>query len=326
MRYGLESTLPERAFSPRLPGPFGHGMTLEGGGGSFIADVLPVITVIAAIAIDIYAPGLGEAIFEFVTGMDAIEAVGTGAYTAAEVSAASSAMAAGAVSAGGNAVNTAAAGGDLEETVKAAAVGGAAGAAGSYVGAQAGGAVAEETGSKAAGNIAKGGTQGATSGFTKAELSGQNLQKSLRTAEIGGITGLATSAAGELIQASGATPQEAGVVKAFSGPYIAKEVSTYFPKSTSSSQVSSKSPSSTSPSGGLPTTGTARLGGGSIGGFTPGSSALGQALNVGGVTGSTGGGSSGGYGSKDETLSPETGGAPKNVWNMESLRVKPEEA
>ena len=47
---------------------------------------------------------------------------------------------------------------------------------------------------------------------------------------------------------------------------------------------------------------------------------------MGGVTGSTGGGSSGGYGSKDETLSPETGGTPKNVWNVESLRAKPEEA
>jgi len=33
MRYGLESTLPINAFSPRTKGPFARGMTLEGGGG-----------------------------------------------------------------------------------------------------------------------------------------------------------------------------------------------------------------------------------------------------------------------------------------------------
>lgn len=39
MRYGLESTLPINAFSPRGRGPFALGMTLEGGGGGIVESI-----------------------------------------------------------------------------------------------------------------------------------------------------------------------------------------------------------------------------------------------------------------------------------------------
>lgn len=46
MRYGLESTLPINAFSPRGRGPFALGMTLEGGGGGIpiISDVVDAVS------------------------------------------------------------------------------------------------------------------------------------------------------------------------------------------------------------------------------------------------------------------------------------------
>lgn len=54
-----------------------------------------------------------------------------------------------------------------------------------------------------------------------------------------------------------------------------------------------------------------------------GTAALGQALRTGGAEFGTG--STGGFGAGGESLSPETGGKKKAVWNIESLRVKPEE-
>lgn len=46
MRYTLESTLPIKAFSPRGKGPFGYGMTLEGGGGGIpiVSDVYNAVS------------------------------------------------------------------------------------------------------------------------------------------------------------------------------------------------------------------------------------------------------------------------------------------
>jgi hypothetical protein len=46
MRYGLDSTLPINAFSPRATGPFALGMTLEGGGGGIpiVSDVVNAVS------------------------------------------------------------------------------------------------------------------------------------------------------------------------------------------------------------------------------------------------------------------------------------------
>jgi len=44
MKYNHFSTLPIRAFSPRGKGPFAHGMTLEGGGGGIISDIVSSVT------------------------------------------------------------------------------------------------------------------------------------------------------------------------------------------------------------------------------------------------------------------------------------------
>jgi hypothetical protein len=44
MKYNHFSTLPIRAFSPRGKGPFAHGMTLEGGGGGIISDIVSSVS------------------------------------------------------------------------------------------------------------------------------------------------------------------------------------------------------------------------------------------------------------------------------------------
>jgi hypothetical protein len=306
-----------------------------------------VLTVVAVAAVIIGAEPVGLAIFESL-GAEAAAAAAEAGITASEVGSA-------AVGAGSSAINSAVAGGNVEDVLKAAAIGGASSFVAAEIGGEIGGGfeapgqagptaaelgyvpppsqiieptgVAGATDSVTAGNIARGGSAGFTRGFTQAELSGQNLQTALKRGEIGGLTGLVTSGISELLQSGGATPKEAGVATAVGGPYLSKEIAGYFPSSTSASQVSSKK--SSSPTGGLPTSGTAYLGGGGAGGgryFTPGSSALGQALNVGGTAGATGGGSTGGYNATGESLSKETGGTPQNVWNIESLRVKPEES
>lgn len=96
------------------------------------------------------------------------------------------------------------------------------------------------------------------------------------------------------------------------------------PKSSSSSSKSSTtSPSSTSTISGTPTKTASSsyiLGSPSAVGSTgPGSQALAQVLNLGSPTSAYSD-----TGATGETLSPETGGKPRNVWNIESLRVKDE--
>ena len=84
---------------------------------------------------------------------------------------------------------------------------------------------------------------------------------------------------------------------------------------------------------GAPATSTTTLGarttggggGGGGGGTRTGTAALGQALRTSGGA-EFGTGSTGGFGAGGESLSPETGGKQQNVWNIESLRVKPEES
>jgi len=305
-----------------------------------------IITDVVAVAVSFIAgPEVGAAILGFDTAAAAVEA-GYAMETLATLGGATT-------SAASSAVNTAAAGGDAEAILKAAAIGGASGAVAGYVGGEVGGGVeapgqagptaaelgytpppsqvieptgiAGATDSATAGRIGGAGAGGFTRGFTQAELSGQNLQTALRRGEIGGITGLATSGISELLQEGGATPREAKTLTALSGPYLSKEIAGYFPTSTPASQVSGTSSRQTS-AGGLPTTGSRSLGGGGGGGYYPavGSAALGQALNVGGAQSGTG--STGGYGAGGESLSPETGGKQQTVWNIESLRVKPEES
>lgn len=303
-----------------------------------------IITDVVAVAVSFVAgPEVGAAILGF-DSAEAAVAAGYAIETITEIGAASTGAAS-------SAINSAAAGGSPEDILKAAAIGGASSAIAAGIGAEVGGVteapgqagptpaelgytpppsqtitpsgIAGATGSTSAGTIGGATAGGFTKGFTQAELSGQNLQTALNRGEIGGLTGLATSGFSELLQEGGVDKQGAKTASALSAPYLSKQVSSYFPSSTPASQVSSQK---TSSPGGLPTTGTKSLGG--SGGYTPGSAALGQALNVGGFSGATGesSGTSGGYGASGEKTSPETGGTPQNVWNIESLRYKPEEA
>jgi hypothetical protein len=306
-----------------------------------------IIVDVVAVAVSFVAgPEVGAAILGFESAEAAV-AAGYAIETITEIGAASTGAAS-------SAINSAAAGGSPEDILKAAAIGGASSAIAAGIGAEVGGVteapgqagptpaelgytpppsqtitpsgIAGATGSTSAGTIGGATAGGFTKGFTQAELSGQNLQTALKRGEIGGLTGLATSGFSELLQEGGVDKQGAKTASALSAPYLSKQVSGYFPSSTPASQVSSQKASS---SGGLPTTGTRSLGGGGGGGGQRvGSAALGQALNVGGFSGATGGssGTSGGYGASGEKTSPETGGTPQNVWNIESLRYKPEEA
>ena len=271
-----------------------------------------------------------------------IEFVAPGIFTATEAAAVGGGIA--------SAATKAATGGNLEQVLVAGAEGAAASYAGAEVGQAVGGAVggeqagpfldssgqvipgpdaasgiAGETGSQAAGNIVgKGGVGGFTQGFTKAELGGQNLEKSLRAREIGGANALVTAGIGELLR-DAATPSEIRTAKALSGSLLAPTIASLF-TDTSAPQTPTRTTRQTT-AGGLPTTGTRTVGGGGTASrYIPavGSAALGQALGVGGAQAGTG--STGGYGAGGESLSPETGGKQQTVWNIESLRVKPEES
>jgi hypothetical protein len=154
-------------------------------------------------------------------------------------------------------------------------------------------------GANAPGAITGGAAGGATQAFTRAQLSGQNLDTSLKQAEIGGATGAITSAIGQGVQAGGGSPEDIRLSSALSGPFVAQNVSNLFnpPPSAPSSQQG-QAPSS------LTTTGQP--------GTTPGSQAIAQALNLGGG---------------DISPPVNIGGGEKesrNVWNIASLRTKDE--
>lgn len=294
-------------------------MLYGGGGGGKGGGINPITTIITVVAV-VAAPEFMPLLLPELTAVESAAIVG-GVTSAA---------------------NKAVTGGNLEDTLKAGAIGAASGAVGAEVGSAIGGetgidlpadqagpvreasGVAGMTDSGAAGRIAGGTTGGASSAFTRSQLSGQNLEQSLRAAEIGAATGLATSGIGELLS-DAATPSEVRTAKALSGSLLAPTIASLF-----TPEPTAKTPTRTTrqtTAGGLPTTGTRSVGGGGGGTRTTpavGSAALGQALGVGGAQSGTG--STGGYGAGGESLSPETGGKQQTVWNIESLRVKPEEA
>jgi len=162
MRYTLESTLPMRAFSPRMGrGPFAHGMTLEGGGGGgiigdigdFFGDVVEGVgDVIGDVAegvgdfVEDTASSVGDALAEFdksvgdvVPGgwssVGAVAAMVAAPYASAYLMSATgmSSVAAGATyGAATGAIGAAASGGDLNQIITGAALGGLGGGIGGY--------------------------------------------------------------------------------------------------------------------------------------------------------------------------------------------------
>ena len=295
MKYGLDTMLPERAFQPRGKGPFGMGMTLEGGGGGGIVSV--VVDVVAVVASVYAGPEVGAAI------LDSMAVEGASAATVAAVGSA-------AIAGSTSAVNAAVQGKNVEGVLAAGAEGAAAGAAGSLAGGAVSDAVTGATGgpvavpsdlgptlgANAPGAIAGGAASGGVSGFTGAELAGQNLNQSLRQGEIGAATGFATSALGEGLKGAGVPSETAKDITTVASPFVGQNIANLFTPQTSSQTVGRPGESS------VTTTGQA--------GTTPGSQALAQALqvgspDVGAPVQSPGGGES----------------AKQPVWNVASLRT-----
>ena len=282
----------------------------------------PVVTAVVAVAASIVAgPEVGAAIIEY---------MGVEEASAATVAAVGSA----AISGGTSAINSAINGGNVEDVLKAGAEGAAAGAAGSYIGGEVASAVTEaaggpvavpsnvgptlgpDVGAKAAGA----GAGGFTQGFTRAELGGSNLQQALRSGEIGGITGAASSLLFPTdATSSSADKAAASVGRTFLGQQVAQMLA---PTLTTPSTGGTRTTAGT---GGTTARGAVSGPGGygdvttGSGGYSPGSQALSQVLNLGSPTSAYSDTGAGG-----EKVSGETGGKPQNVWNLASLRVKDE--
>lgn len=248
-----------------------------------------------------------------------------------------STAAAGAIYGGtANAVATAANGGNLEQVVQAGGTGAASGFAGSEASQLVGGApeqagpfvdssgnvipgpggtgVAGLTDSATAGRVAGATAGGATTGFTKAELGGSNLQSALRQGAIGGAAG----GAGALLFPTDSTDSSlsrtaSNVGKTFLGAEISKLLT---PTATTSSRGGTTQTAGTGGARGA-VSGPSGYGDTSTGGGGVGSQALSQVLNLGSPTSAYSDTGAGG-----EQTSPETGGKPQNVWNLASLRVK----
>jgi hypothetical protein len=276
-----------------------------------MGQAAPAITAVVAVAASFVAgPEVGAAI---------IETMGVTEASAATVAAVGSAAIGGSTSA----VNAAIQGKDLEGVLKAGAEGAAASAVGSEVASAIGPDVlpADQAGPPApvepATKIAQGAAGGATTGFTRSELSGSNLQQAIRQAEIGGATGATTAAISEGLKGAGVPSDDAKLTTALAGPFISQDYSRLFAPQKSASTTgsrpgaaSSAAPTDTTQAGYGPTTqfvGAAPT----TGQVSPGSAALGQALRIGDPGApieSPGGG--------------ETSRQP--VWNIASLRVKDE--
>ena len=250
-----------------------------------------------------------------------------------------SSAAAGAIYGGSaNAISTAVNGGNLEQVVQAGGTGAASGFAGSEVAQFVGGApeqagpfidssgnvipdpggtgVAGLTDSATAGRVAGATAGGATTGFTRAELGGSNLQSALRQGAIGGAAG----GAGALLFPTDSTDSSlsrtaSNVGKTFLKAEISKLLT---PTATTSSRGGTTQTAGTGGSSARgAVSGPSGYGDTSTGGGGVGSQALSQVLNLGSPTSAYSDTGAGG-----EKTSPETGGKPQNVWNLASLRVK----
>ena len=263
-----------------------------------------IVTVVAVVATVYAGPLVGEAIYASLGTSAAATGVSTATVGAAAIGGSTSA------------VNAAVQGKNLEGVLKAGAIGAASGAAGQAIGGEITSGVTELTGGPvaipsdvgptlgptAAGSITGGAAGGAASGFTRAQLSGQNLERSGQQALIGGATGAITSAIGEGFRETGALPEDVRLAKSLSGPFVSGSVADLFTPQRPSSQVGQTGPS-TQFVGSAPTTGEP----------APGTAALGQALRIGSAEPgapieSPGGGES----------------TSRPVWNIASLRVKDE--
>jgi hypothetical protein len=268
----------------------------------------PVIVTVVAVVATVYAgPVVGEAI---------LASMGT---TAAASGVSAATVGAAAIGGSTSAVNAAIQGKNVEGVLKAGAIGAASGAIGSEIaqgvtGAEQAGPFVDASGNVVQGpstgltgelgtsgaKIAGGGAGGASSSFTRSQLSGQNLEQSLKNAEIGGATGAITSAIGEGFKGAGGDPTDARLASAISGPFVAQNVSNLFAPQRSTG-TTGRGGATTQEVGTVPTTGQG----------APGSAALGQALRIGdpgAPVESPGGGES----------------SRQPVWNLASLRVKDE--
>ena len=263
----------------------------------------PVIITVVAVVATVYAgPLVGEAI---------LASMGT---TAAAAGVSAEVVGAAAIGGATSSVNAAIQGKSVEKVLEAGAIGAAASGAGAAVGGAVsegvtsvtGGPVAVASdigptlGANAPGAIAGSGASGATSGFIRGQLSGQNLEQSGKQAAVGGITGLASSAIGQGVQAGGGSPEDIRLASALSRPFVSQNVAEYFAPQRSAGTTGSGGPT-TELVGTAPTTGQG----------APGSAALGQALRIGDPGApieSPGGGES----------------SRQPVWNIASLRTKDE--
>lgn len=264
-----------------------------------MGQATPVIITVVAVVATVYAgPQVGAAI------MNSMGVVGASAATTAAVGAA-------AIGGATSAVNSAIAGGNVEDVLKAGAIGAASSAAGSVAGAQL------PPGTSAA---ARGAVQGATSGAAGASLRGQNVG---RGAVIGGVaggvgagvrSGLTDTSIGDVEAQEGGFYGEEGVAGTSTGlsPELARFIGSAAGTTAAQLTAQNLAPTPTGrqaalptgqvstppPSGDVTTTGQP----------APGSSALAQALRAGSPV--IGGGDG------------ETSARP--VWNIASLRVKDE--
>jgi len=268
----------------------------------------PVIITVVAVVATVYAgPAVGAAI---------LESMGT---TAAAIGVSEATIGAAAISGATSSVNAAIQGKSVEKVLEAGAIGAASGAIGSEVaqgvtGAEQAGPFLDASGNVVQGpttgltgelgesgaRIAGSGAGGASSAFTRSQLSGQNLDQSGKQALIGGATGAITSAIGEGFKGAGGDPTDARLASALSGPFVAQNVSNLFAPQRSTG-TTGRGGATTQEVGTAPTTGQP----------APGSAALGQALRIGDPGApieSPGGGES----------------SRQPVWNLASLRVKDE--
>ena len=273
-----------------------------------MGSAAPVIITVVAVVATVYAgPAVGAAI---------LESMGT---TAAAIGVSEATIGAAAISGATSSVNAAIQGKSVEKVLEAGAIGAASGAIGSEVaqgvtGAEQAGPFVDASGNVVQGpttgltgelgesgaKIAGSGAGGASSAFTRSQLSGQNLDQSGKNALIGGATGAVTSAIGEGFKGAGGDPADARLASAISGPFVSQNVSNLFAPQRSSG-TTGRGGQTTQEVGTAPTTGQA----------APGSAALGQALRIGDPGApieSPGGGES----------------SRQPVWNLASLRVKDE--
>jgi hypothetical protein len=264
-----------------------------------MGQATPVIITVVAVVATIYAgPVVGNAI------LGQMGVVGASAATTAAVGAA-------AIGGATSAVNTAIAGGNVEDVLKAGAIGAATSAAGSVAGAQL------PPGTSA---VARGAVQGATSGAAGSALRGQDVG---RGALIGGVSGGVSAGVreglidpniGDVEAQEGGFYGQEGVAGTSTGlsPELARFVGSAAGRTAAQltaqnlapSQTGTQAPPPTGQVSSPPPMGDATT----TGQPAPGSSALAQALRAGSPV--IGGGDG------------ETSARP--VWNIASLRVKDE--